>query len=155
MLLFDQDKVAALRAEHALNPQPQSVTDPNFTSGSPFFDARDVVQVKYEMLRRVHHEGQTVSAAAASFGFSRPSFYEAQAALRASGLPGLVPQRRGPRRAHKLSTEVVAALEDARARDPALTTPQLVELARERFGLSVHRRSIERALARAKTPWRP
>ncbi|MDE3076274.1 MAG: helix-turn-helix domain containing protein [Chloroflexota bacterium] len=155
MLPTDTDKVAALRVQHALNPQPQSVTDPNFTASSPFFDARDLVQVKYEMLRRVHHDGQTVSAVAASFGFSRPSFYEAQAALRASGLPGLLPQRRGPRRAHKLSTEVVAAVQAARERDPSLTTPQLVELVRERFGLSVHRRSIERALARAKTPWRP
>jgi transposase len=70
-------------------------------------------------------------------------------------LPGLLPQRRGPRRAHKLSAEVVAALEEARSRDPSLTTPQLVALVRERFGLSVHRRSIERALARPKTPWRP
>ena len=149
------DKVAALRAQHALNPQPETVTDPTFTAGSPFFDARDVVQVKYEMLRRVHHDGQTVSTAAATFGFSRPSFYEARAAVSQAGLPGLLPQRRGPRRAHKLSTEVVAALEDARARDPALTTPQLVELVRERFGLSVHRRSVERALTRSKTPWRP
>jgi hypothetical protein len=31
----------------------------------------------------------------------------------------------------------------------------LVELVRERFGLSVHRRSVERALTRSKTPWRP
>lgn len=155
MLLPDPDKVAALRAQHALNPEPGSVADPNFSNGSPFFDARDVVQVKYEMLRRVHHDGQTVSAAATSFGFSRPSFYEAQTALREAGLPGLLPQRRGPRRAHKLSTEVVVALQEARERDPSLTTPQLVELVRERFGLSVHRRSIERALTRAKTPWRP
>ena len=149
------DKVTALRAQHALNPQPEAVIDPTFSAGSPFFDARDVVQVKYEMLRRVHHDGQTVSTAAATFGFSRPSFYEARAAVNQAGLPGLLPQRRGPRRAHKLSTEVVAALEDARARDPALTTPQLVELVRERFGLSVHRRSVERALTRSKTPWGP
>ena len=105
-----------------------------------------------QMLRRVHHDGQTVSAAAASFGFSRPSFYEAQSALREAGLPGLLHQRRRPRRAHKLSTEVMTALREARERDPSLTTPQLVELVRERFGLAVHRRSIERALARATPP---
>jgi len=151
--LPDDDKLGALRAHHALNPRAQAVTDLAFTAGPPFFDARDLVQVKYEMLRRVHRDGQTVTAAASSFGFSRPSFYEAQAAWQQAGLPGLLPQRRGPRRAHKLSREVVSVLENARAMDPSLTTSQLVQLVQERFGLAVHRRSIERALARQKKPF--
>jgi transposase len=146
----DDDKLSALRAHHALNPRPEHVTDPAFTGGSAFFDARDLVQVKYEMLRRVEQDGQSVTDAAASFGFSRPSFYAAQAALAQQGLPGLVPERPGPRRAHKLSTQVVAVLEQARATDPSLTTPQLVQLVQQRFGLRVHRRSVERALGRQK-----
>jgi hypothetical protein len=63
------DKLAALRLHHALNPRAQSVRDPAFTSGHPFFDARDLVQVKYEMLRRARQEGQSVSQAATAFGF--------------------------------------------------------------------------------------
>ena len=82
-----------------------------FTSGHPFFDARDLVQVKYEMLRRARREGQPVSQVAAAFGFSRPSFYAAQALFEQAGLPGLVPQWPGPRRAHKLSEAVVDFLE--------------------------------------------
>ena len=38
------------------------VRDPLFTSGSPFFDPRDLVQVKYELLRRVRVDGDSVSA---------------------------------------------------------------------------------------------
>ncbi len=72
------EKLDNLRQHHALNPRPQRVTDPNFTSGDPFFDARDLVQVKYEMLRRVSREGRPASRAAQDFGFSRPSFYQAQ-----------------------------------------------------------------------------
>ena len=86
-----------------------------FGSGDPFFDARDLVQVKYEMLRRAREEGSTVSEAAAAFGFSRPSFYEAKAAYESGGLPGLLPKRPGPRRAHKLSEAVVARLAEALA----------------------------------------
>src|SRR2546427_5041529 len=56
---------------------------------------------------------QPVTQAAAEFGFSRPSFYQAQAVFEAEGLPGLVPQRPGPKRAHKLSAEVVDRLEQA------------------------------------------
>jgi len=144
------EKAIALRRHHAINPHPQAVRDPVFTAGNPFFDASDLVQVKYEMLRRVRHEGQQVSHASAAFGFSRPSFYEARAAFAASGLPGLVPQRPGPRRAHKLSDPVVDALELALAEDPALSSNALAGMVEERFGLRVHPRSVERALGRRR-----
>src|SRR5262245_1897004 len=122
-----EEKLAALRQHHALNPRPQAVTDPAFTAGDPFFDARDLVQVKYEMLRRARQEGQPVSRAASAFGFSRPSFYEAQALFEQGGLPALLPQRPGPKRSHKLSEEVVDLLEQARAGNPSLTAKQMVE----------------------------
>ena len=142
------EKLTALRAARALNPRPETVRDPAFHSGEPFFDARDLVQVKYEMLRRVHTDGLAVTHAAAVFGFSRPAFYAAQAAWQRGGLPALLPARPGPRGAHKLTTAVVAFLEEQRARDPTLRTAQLVQLVHERFGLRVHPRSVERALGR-------
>jgi hypothetical protein len=61
-------KVEALRAERSLNSRPVAVTDEEFVS-SEFFDARDVVQVKYEMLRRVRIDGAAVSRSVAAFGF--------------------------------------------------------------------------------------
>jgi transposase len=142
------DKLAALRAARALNPRPAAVVDPAFARGDPFFDARDLVQVKYEMLRRVRTDGHSVTRAAAAFGFSRPSFYAAQAAFQAAGLAGLVPTRPGPRGGHKLTPAVVAFLDEQRARDPTLGPARLVRLVEEHFGLVVHRRSIERVLAR-------
>jgi hypothetical protein len=144
------EKGAALRAARALNPRPEAVADPAFTGGDPFFDARDLVQVKYEMLRRVSAEGQAVTRAAAAFGFSRPSFYAARDAWEATGLPGLLPARPGPRGGHKLTPAVVAFLAEQRARDPTLGVAQLATLMQERFGVVVHRRSIERALARRR-----
>src|SRR5215210_3907257 len=91
------EKLTALRAARALNPRPEAVLDPAFHRGEPFFDARDLVQVKYEMLRRVHTDGLSVTHAAAAFGFSRPAFYAAQAAWHSGGLPALLPARPGPR----------------------------------------------------------
>ena len=145
-----EEKSAALRRHHALNPRAQAVTDPAFTADNPFFDARDLVQVKYEMLRRVRQEGEPVSQTAAAFGFSRPSFYEVQAVFERAGLPGLMPQRPGPRRAHKLSGEVVDVLEQALTENASLNSAQLAQLLEERLGLRVHRRSVERALARRR-----
>ena len=135
-------------AEHgALNPRPQNVAHPQFQF-SEFFDPRDLVQVKYEMLRQVRVEGQTVTEVAAAFGFSRPAYYQAQASFEQDGLPGLVPKRPGPRRAHKLSEVVMQFVDQQRARDPALRAPVLANMIRKRLRLSVHPRSIERALSR-------
>ena len=48
--------------------------------------------------------------------FSRPVLYQAQAALTRGGLAALVPKKPGPRRAHKLSPEVVDFLHQAAGR---------------------------------------
>lgn len=152
----DDGKEASLRRHHALNPRPEGVADPAFGSGDPFFDARDLVQVKYEMLRRARQDGSTVTEAATAFGLSRPSFYEAKASFDSGGMPGLLPRRPGPRRAHKLSETVVARLAEAREADPSLGSADLVELIRDEFDLVVHARSVERALARRpKDPMGP
>jgi len=143
-------KLAALRRNHAQHPHPEAVRDAAFTSGDPFFDPRDLVQVRYEMLRRVREEGRSVAGTAAAFGVSRPAFYAAAASFEQAGLPGLVPERPGPRRAHKLSEPVVDGLAASLAADRSLTSADLARIAAERFGLVVHRRSVERALARRK-----
>ena len=140
-------KVKALREQGALNHHPERVNDRLFLE-KEFFDARDVVQVKYEMVRRVEAEGQSVTAASAAFGFSRPSFYQAQSTLRQDGLPGLIPKKRGPRSGHKLREEVVDFVERARAIDRSLTVSDLASQVAQRFGVEVHRRTIERALRR-------
>ena len=140
-------KIESLRQQGALHPHPDRVLDPLFAEGG-FFDARDLVQVKYEMVRRVRVDGHPASRAAAAFGVSRPSFYQAQAALQTGGLVALVPKKPGPRRAHKLDRDVVDFLVRARSADPSVSSPELARRVRERFGRKVHPRSVERALAR-------
>jgi len=144
-------KAAALVETRTLNPRPEAVRDDQFGS-SEFFDARDVVQVKYEMVRRVRVDGAPVTAAAAAFGFSRPSFYEAAAAVDREGLGGLVPAKPGPRGAHKLTDEVIAYAQQLREQDPGLGSVQLAAAIAAKFAIRVHPRSVERALARAERP---
>lgn len=143
----DNTKTESLRKHACLHPHPEKVTDSVFVA-SEFFDPRDLLQVKYEMLRRVRVDGMPVSQAASRFGLSRPSYYQAQRAFEEGGLPALLPDKPGPRRAHKLSDEVVAALREAIVTTPDLSPQQLVDLVKEYFGIEVHRRSVKRALAR-------
>lgn len=152
---FDNDaKATALRLRGCLHPHPQQVADQLFAANA-FFDPRDLLQVKYEMLRRVRVDGYTVSRSAASFGLSRPSFYQAQAAFEAGGLAALVPKKRGPRQPHKLSAPVVAALHQILAQQPRIKASDLAELVDQQFGISVHPRSVERALARQEKKRQP
>ena len=140
-------KETALAETRCLNPRPERVRDPAFLA-EEFFDARDLVQVKYEMVRRVEAEGAPVTATAAAFGYSRPAYYQAAAAVADSGLQGLVPARPGPRGGHKLTEAICAWAEERLAADPALRPAQLAGPIEESFGVRAHPRSIERALAR-------
>jgi transposase len=148
----EDPKVAALRETRSLNPRPEAVTDERFTSpeSADFFDPRDLAQVKYEMVRAVRCEHLPVTAAAAGFGLSRQSYYQAAAALDAGGLPALAAAKPGPKGGHKLTDEVCAFAEEQLAADPGLRPKDLTGPIADAFGVRVHPRSIERALARRR-----
>jgi transposase len=145
----DDAKLPSLKAQGCLNRRPEAVTDLLFHEDD-FFDPRDLVQVKYEMLRRVRHEGLPVSRASAAFGLSRPAYYQAQFAFEREGLPGLIPKKRGPRSGHKLTEEVVQFVVQERTKDSSMGVSELAGLVAGRFGVKVHPRSVERALLRLK-----
>jgi len=145
----EDQKLAALRSYRNLNGRPERVVDEAFLA-SPFFDARDLLQVKYEMIRRVQVDGVPVSHAAAAFGFSRPSYYQAVAAMEAEGLVGLLAERPGPRRAHKLSGEIVEFILEQLATGTAERPRELADAIEARYGVRAHARSIERAVMRSR-----
>jgi len=138
-----------LAASGTLNPTPEKVHDHLFQS-SAFFDPDDALQVKYEMLRRVERDGRSVTQAAKDFGFSRRHFYALQQQFTEQGFPGLVPQKRGPKGAHKLTDAIMDFIAKAREDLPCPKAAALARRVHEHFGLSVHPRSIEKALTRKK-----
>jgi transposase len=147
-------KAAELARSRTLNAHPETVRDEAFVS-SEFFDARDLVQVKYEMVRKVETGDASVRAAADAFGLSRQTYYTAASALAESGLAGLLPAKPGPRRAHKLTDEVLDHAQTLLAADPALGSTALADAVGQRFGIEVHPRSVERALARREAARSP
>jgi transposase len=142
-------KAERLKALRVLNRHPERVRAAWFQTGN-FFDAQDLVQVKYEMLRHVKHEGASKAEAATLFGMSRPAFYQAEGALDREGLAGLLPRRRGPKGAHKLTAEIMGFIERRQAQDPEIHARALARQIKAELDLAVHPRSIERALARKK-----
>jgi len=144
-------KAAALLADGTLNPLPGKVTDPKFQEGD-FFDPRDIVQVKYEMLRCVSVENTSVTDATDEYGVSRPTYYQAKANFEEAGIAGLVPKKRGPRGPHKLQGEVLAFIEKQRVSGEPIRARELARMVRDKFAIDVHPRTIERVLTGKKTP---
>jgi len=142
-------KVQVLKAQGALNAHPELVTDELFVT-TDFFDPNDLVQVRYEMLRKVRVEGLLPSEAARLFGFSRTSFYNILAAFKAGSLPGLMPRRRGPKGAHKLTGDVMEFVRQKLADEECASAVELAGAVRERFQICLHPRSIQRAIARKR-----
>lgn len=142
-------KIRALRESRTLNPRPEAVTDEAFAASS-FLDPHDLVQVKYEMVRRVRVDKVPVARAAKAFGFCRQSFYAIAAALDAEGPAGLVPGKPGPKGPSKLTGPVMEHLEALLAADPGMKAWALAAAVAAEFGLTVHPRSVERALARRR-----
>ena len=140
-------KTRRLRRSGTLNPNPEKVADPLFAD-SEFFDPRDILQVRYEMVR--HTEQASLRDAAERFGTSVPTCVRANRAFREGGLQALIPRRRGPRGARKITAEILAFVEEFRTRHGPVGSRKLVPLIAERFGVTLHPRGLDKAIARSK-----
>jgi transposase len=138
-------KRQALQASGTFNSRHARVRHPLFQN-SEFFDPQDLLQLKYESLRAVKQDDYSMAKAAADFGLSRPTLYQAQAHFQANGLEGLMPAKPGPRQAHKLTPQVLEYLRELSRAQPELSASQLAAQVRQRFKIKVHLRTIEKAL---------
>lgn len=137
-------KKKALLASGTLNRHPEVVTAELFTR--EFFDPHDHVQVKYEMLRAQRVEGLSVSEVCRQFGLSRERFYQLREAFTQHGFTALVPAKRGRKGPTKLKGEALQFARQQRQIDPALDPGQLAVLIEKRYGVTVHRTTVMRAL---------
>jgi transposase len=132
----------ALEAAGLVHPNAELVTAELCDGTNRFFLAEDKVQVKYEMLRASMVDGLTATASAAAHGYSRAAFYLVADSFAERGMAGLVDERRGRKGPLKLSPEIVAFLTSA---DATVSAADLAAEVGRRFGVILHRRTVERA----------
>ncbi len=140
-----ETKRQALRTTGTFNPRGKQVRHPLFQHSS-FFDPEDLLQLKYETLRALESEHYPIAKAAREFGLSRPTIYEAQTQFQRQGLEGLLPHKRGPKAAHKLTAKVLQYCQEQLTAQPELKAKELARRVRQRYGLKLHPRTIEKAL---------
>lgn len=143
-----RSKTDALIEEGTFYPTPDKVRDPKFRA-SEFFDPRDAVQVKYEMLRRVSIDKVSVTDASDEYGVSRPTYYQAKANFDTAGVAGLVPAKPGPRGPHKVDDEVLAFLQARLVPGEPVRARELAKLVRRELDIELHPRTIERVLKKS------
>ena len=147
-------KRKVLQTTGTFNSRAAQVHHPLFQQSS-FFDPEDLLQLKYETLRAVEVEKYPIAKAARDFGLSRPTIYEAQAQIQQQGLEGLLPHKRGPKAAHKLTNQVLQYLQEQVQAQPEIRAQELARRVRQRFAVRLHPRTIQKALERKAKRGRP
>lgn len=142
--MSEASRLRALDDAGLLHSSPESVVAPVFATGTGFFLAADKVQVKYEMLRAHRVDQVPVTEAAASHGYSRAAFYLVAASFEQLGMAGLLDERRGRRGPVKLTSEIVEFIASAAPASGA----EIAEQVADRFGVRLHRRTVERVRGR-------
>jgi len=136
-------KSQEMRKNGSFNHRATAVSAEIFKN-SYFFDAHDLIQVKYEMLRAVEKDHREVASTSADFGFSRVSFYHIKKEYDESGIVGLIPKKRGPKGSRKMNGGDV---EFAKNLVDTHTKAQIVLRLKEERGVEVSKRTLERQLS--------
>jgi len=138
-------KEDALKQNGCYNRNYESVAASIFKTAS-FFDRRDIVQVKYEMIRAAGNEEGSVTEISDAYGFSRKSYYQILKAFQAGGLYALIPQKTGPKSPHKLKPEATAFIDSFLISNTNAKPKEISAALEAEMGISIHPRSIYRYL---------
>jgi transposase len=148
---MSEKKMKSLIDNGSFNRNAESVSNHLFKT-NPYFDPQDLVQVKYEMLRSVKNEGCNVADASRQFGFSRTAYYKIEKRFHEAGVEGLCAQKTGPKSPAKITQEIVELADSLRTERPGITNDEIVAEIGAQTGVAIHKRSLQRALSKKKTP---
>ena len=132
-----------LKYVRCLHPTPELVHDERFQEEGGFFDPKDIVQVKYELLRLCHVEGNDVASACARFGFSRTTYYKVYEAFLDGGIPALMGRPKGRPKPIKLNEIVLGYLIAEKAKNPNLAALKMVSDIMNRYAVKLSERMIQ------------
>lgn len=139
-------KLRHLKQAGLLHRNPERIRDPLFTEHPDFFDPRDLLQVRYEALRAHLVDGDQVARVCRRFGTSRQTFYAILEKFVENGSSGLLPDKPGPKGPSKLSVDVLSFARAQYDRRPEVSGAELAGRIESKFGISIHKRTMERLL---------
>lgn len=138
--LTQEQRRRSLVAAGLLHPHPDAVRAQLFLGDHLFFLAEDKVQVKYELLRAHLVDRVPVVRAAREHGYSRAAFYLIADAFDLAGMKGLLDEKRGRHGPLKVTPEILDFVRASRQLSGAALSLEVAQ----RFGVALHRRTLER-----------
>lgn len=136
-------EIIFLQRARCLHPAPERVHDERFQEEGGFFDPKDIVQVKYELLRSCEVEDGDVASACMRFGFSRTTYYKVYEAFLHGGIPSLMGRPRGRPQPIKLNEIVLGYLIAEKAKNPKLAASEMVAHVLRRYNVQISKRMIQ------------
>ncbi len=146
----EKEKIWYLKNGAAFNAKAPEVRDELFLKNA-FFDPQDLVQVKYELLRKVAKEDFEVKEAVRLFGLSRQYYYKIKTSFDRKGMEGLAPEKRGPKHPFKLTDDIIGFVNKMAEEGRTATNQRIAEKVEARFKVAVHPRTIQRIRGQKKT----
>jgi len=143
------DKKEILISNGTYNKKHQQVKDEKFLT-MDFYDPMDIVQVKYEMLKNTINGGQGVAKTAEEFGFSKMSYYNIKNAFEKKGMLALIPEKTGPKEAHKLTPQCQEYIDKYIQDNPAASSSNVAAALMADKGVGISKRTIDRYRAKKK-----
>ena len=142
------DKVEHLRATHTYNEQHDKVTDELFAN-SELFDPRDLLQVRYEIVRAVGR-GESPEKVAARFGVSGMTARRYAGRMGEGGLSALLPARKGPGGPRALGAAGEEFVDAYVEGHPGASGREVHEALEAALAPGVSQRTVERRIALTK-----
>lgn len=139
------DKVELLKASRTYNFGYDRVTDDVFAD-SQLLDPRDLLQVRYEIVRAVDN-GESPERVAPRFGVSGMTARRCVERLAGGGILALVPERSGPRGPRALGAEAEAFVDAFALAHPLASGREVHEALEAALAPGVSQRTVERRLA--------
>ncbi|MCP4604345.1 MAG: helix-turn-helix domain-containing protein [Proteobacteria bacterium] len=135
-----------LKSEGIINPKPESVSHPLFTTNE-FFDPLDLPQVRYEMLRAARVDKMSVAGACKLLGFSREYFYRLERMFKERGYIALLGSPKGGRPPLlALNQEIINFIIHRRFERPDLSGEQMHQEILKHYKVDCSRRTVERII---------
>ena len=138
-------KEDTLKKYGCFNQNHESVSASIFQS-DPFFDKKDVVQVKYEMIRAASRDEGSITNISEAYGFSRKSYYQINESFKAGGLHALIPKKTGPKGPRKLKPEILEFVDAYLVDHKNAKAQEISDQLEANKGIKIHPRSVYRYL---------
>ena len=143
------DKEEWLKETRTFNRNHDKIND-NLFAESDMLDARDLLQVRYEMVRAVKIDKSSATEVAQRFGVSESTLNRNIRALNEGGVIALIPESKGPKGQYSLDEDELKFIDSYLEAHPDATGGQVYSALLKEKQSTVSKRTVERHLASKK-----